>query len=184
MFDTILVAIDRSVASKKVFEEALFLAKAHNAKLSLLHVLSEKEPGSPVMSLYTPIGDDYHYLHLPSEITHTANQMYQQQWQAFEQEGLNILRSFANIAIAEGIVTEFQQIAGHPSSTICEMAQSHQADVIVMGRRGHSRLQEMLLGSVSNYVVHHAPCSVLLVPTPQQKEQPALATDAEVNISI
>ena len=36
-------------------------------------------------------------------------------------------------------------------------------DVIVMGHRGISGLQEFFLGSVSNYVLHHAPCSVLIV---------------------
>ncbi|NEO65320.1 MAG: universal stress protein, partial [Moorea sp. SIO4G2] len=35
--------------------------------------------------------------------------------------------------------------------------------LIVLGRRGLGGLKEMVLGSVSNYVVHHAPCSVLVV---------------------
>ena len=183
MFNAILVPIDRSVTNHKIFEEALYLAKATKAKLILLHVLSEQDPASPIMSLYPAVGDDYHYLHLPSELTHTAHQIYQQQWQAFEQEGLNILRSFADKAIAQGIPTEFKQVTGHPSSTICEIAQSCQADVIVMGRRGHSGLQEMLLGSVSNYVVHHAPCSVLLVQVPAKKEplSTTITTDTKIN---
>ncbi len=170
MFDKILVAIDRSPANKKVFNEALLLAKATQAKLILLHVLSGEEPGSPIMSLYPPVGDDYHYVHLNPEITHMANQMYHQQWKAFETQGLEILRSFTQQAISAGVDTEFSQITGHLSSTICEFAQSCHADAIVIGRRGHSGLREMFLGSVSNYVVHHAPCSVLLVQTYIQKE--------------
>ncbi len=35
------------------------------------------------------------------------------------------------------------------------------ADLIVVGRRGRSGLSELILGSASNYVLHHAPCSVL-----------------------
>ena len=171
MFDKILVAIDRSPANKKVFDEALFLAKTTKARLILLHVLSGEEPGSPIMSLYPPVGDDYHYIHLNPEITHMANEMYHQQWKAFETEGLDILRSFAQQAIAAGVNTEFSQITGHLSSTICEFAQSCHADAIVIGRRGHSGLREMFLGSVSNYVVHHAPCSVLLVQTSVNQER-------------
>ena len=34
---------------------------------------------------------------------------------------------------------------------------------MVIGRRGHKNISEMFLGSVSNYVMHHAPCSVLVV---------------------
>ncbi len=52
MFDKILAAIDRSTVNQKVFEEALSLAKANNASLILLHVLSGEESGSPIMSLY------------------------------------------------------------------------------------------------------------------------------------
>ncbi|MFM7578374.1 MAG: universal stress protein, partial [Microcystaceae cyanobacterium] len=39
-------------------------------------------------------------------------------------------------------------------------------DVIVVGHRGRWGLSEILLGSVSNYVFHHAHCPVLVVPTP------------------
>ena len=173
MLTKILVTLDRSSANKVVFHEALSLAKATGANLILLHVLSGEEEGSPIMShysaVYPTIGD--HYLHLSPQISHIANEQYQKQWKEFETEGLNILRAFANKAIAAGISTEFSQITGHPSSTICNFAQSCHADVIVIGRRGFSGLKEMFLGSVSNYVVHHAPCSVLIVQNSIQQEQ-------------
>ncbi|MEO0350033.1 MAG: universal stress protein, partial [Cyanobacteria bacterium P01_A01_bin.15] len=50
------------------------------------------------------------------------------------------------------------------------------ADLIMMGRRGRSGFSELLLGSVSNYVMHHAPCSVLTV---QGVLQPVAAVTAE-----
>ena len=46
---------------------------------------------------------------------------------------------------------------------ICNAAISWQADLIIMGRRGRTGLSELFLGSVSNYVLHHAPCAVLVV---------------------
>ncbi|MDJ0742395.1 MAG: universal stress protein [Xenococcaceae cyanobacterium MO_167.B27] len=173
MFNKILVAIDRSTANRKVFEEALFLAKAMGGNLILLHVLSGEEEDSPIMSVYPTfyptIGD--HYMHLDPQISHLANETYHKQWKAFEEEGLKILRSFAKDARAAGVETEFSQISGHPSSTICDFAKSCNADVIFIGRRGYSGLKEVFLGSVSNYVVHHAPCSVLLVQTPIQSKK-------------
>ncbi len=170
MFRKILVAIDRSSANKQVFHEALSLAQINQARLILLHVLSGEEEGSPIMSLYPSVSNHHHYLHLNPQIRRIANEQYHRQWDAFKAEGLNILRFFAKEATAAGVDTEFSQITGHPSSTICEFAQSCHADAIVIGRRGYSGLKEMFLGSVSNYVVHHAPCSVLLVQTSSEPE--------------
>ncbi|WP_036477851.1 universal stress protein [Myxosarcina sp. GI1] len=171
MFDIILAAIDRSTANKRVFEEALSLAQATKAKLILLHVLSAEEPDSPILSRYPTVSRHHHYLHLDPELVRLADTMYHQQWKAFEAEGLKILRSFRDRAIAAGVTTEFSQITGHPSSTICDFASSCHAEVIVIGRRGFSQLKELLVGSVSNYVIHHAPCSVMLVPTAREPER-------------
>ena len=178
MFDKILVAIDRSPTNKAVFQEALSLAKATQAQLILLHVLSGEEEGSPIMSVYPTVGDR-HYMHLDPKVGRMAQEMYHRQWKVFEADGLAILRSFAKKAAAVGVTTEFSQITGHPSSTICDLAKLCHADAIVIGRRGYSGLKEIFLGSVSNYVVHHAPCSVLLVQTPIEQGQESLSENLE-----
>jgi nucleotide-binding universal stress UspA family protein len=40
-----------------------------------------------------------------------------------------------------------------------------EADLIIVGRKDRSGLEELLLGSVSSDVVHHAPCAVLVTQT-------------------
>ena len=172
MFNKILVAIDRSAASRQVFNHALSLAKATKANLMILHVLSVEEEGSPMLSPYFAKRRE-RCIHLAPQIMHMANELYEKEWEQFKQKGLEMLRFYANIAIPAGVQTEFSQITGHPSSTICDFAQSCDADVVILGRRGHSGFQELFLGSVSNYVVHHAPCSVLLVQTPISQEDTA-----------
>ena len=168
MYDKILVAIDLSEISKQVFLKALSIAKADGATLILLHVLSVEESASPYLAEY--ISGKNRCIHVPPDITRQANEVYKQEWAEFERKGLEMLRSYAKKAISAGVQTEFTQITGRPSSTICEFASSCRADLIAIGRRGRSGLQEMLLGSVSNYVVHHAPCSILLVQTPILQE--------------
>ena len=42
------------------------------------------------------------------------------------------------------------------------------ADLIVLGSHGYKTWERLLLGSVSNSVVHHAPCSVLIVRSPAE----------------
>ena len=55
---------------------------------------------------------------------------------------------------------------GSPDSRIVETAEAMGTDLIVMGSHGYKRWERLLLGSVSNSVVHHAHCSVLVVRTP------------------
>ena len=90
-------------------------------------------------------------------------EIYQEQWETFEEQGLELLRSRTDEATAAGVSTEFTQNSGNPGRTICDLARNWGSDLIVIGRRGHSGLSELILGSVSNYVLHHAPCSVLTV---------------------
>ena len=60
-------------------------------------------------------------------------------------------------------------IQGTPAQVIVDEAESWGADLIVMGSRGLGPWNRLLLGSVSNAVVHHAKCSVEVIRTPQQK---------------
>lgn len=53
---------------------------------------------------------------------------------------------------------------GEPRAVICEAVQVERADVCVIGSHGRGPLRHFLLGSVSDYVVHHAGCPVLVVP--------------------
>ena len=58
---------------------------------------------------------------------------------------------------------------GDPGRWVRDLAQSWEADLVVLGRRGLTGVAEMFLGSVSNYIVHHVNCSVLVVQEPNSK---------------
>ena len=64
-----------------------------------------------------------------------------------------------NVSISSDVVY------GTPESRIVETAEEMPADMIVLGSHGYKAWERMLLGSVSNSVVHHAHCSVLVVRT-------------------
>nr|WP_280953686.1 universal stress protein [Symbiobacterium terraclitae] len=61
----------------------------------------------------------------------------------------------------EQVVTEVQ--VGEPAEEIVDYARLEQVDLIVMGSRGLSPIKELLVGSVSDKVLHTAPCPVLIV---------------------
>jgi nucleotide-binding universal stress UspA family protein len=60
---------------------------------------------------------------------------------------------------------------GHPRTTIVDEARKWSADLIVMGSHGRTGLLRLLLGSVAEYVVSHAPCSVEVVRTRKPKKR-------------
>lgn len=70
----------------------------------------------------------------------------------------------ANQLQSHGFGVEVEARVGHPGREICDFAESRDATGIVMGRRGRGPVGEILLGSVSHYVIHHANCPVTVVP--------------------
>ena len=153
--ERILVAIDSSDASKSVFNMAISLAKARNATIMLLHVLCEEDSNFPSLPTYA------YY----SILMNNDGGVFQEKFIQYKQREIEYLRYLTEQAIALGIDIEYAQLSGIPGWEICELASNWSADLIIIGSRGLKGLQEMLMGSVSNYVTHHAPCSVLLVRT-------------------
>ncbi|WP_009947082.1 universal stress protein, partial [Saccharopolyspora erythraea] len=54
----------------------------------------------------------------------------------------------------------------HPARALLDAARDKEADLLVVGNRGHGGLTEALLGSVSQHCVHHARCPVVVVRAP------------------
>lgn len=65
------------------------------------------------------------------------------------------------------VIVSTETLFGSPDSRIVETAEKMNANLIVVGSHGYNRWERLLLGSVSDSVVHHAPCSVLVVRTPK-----------------
>ena len=153
MINKILVAIDSSPQRQSIFDTALFLARATDASMTLLHVLSEADPDYPVFSASA------YYSALKGNDSGIVREKFDE-YERREAEFLNIL---AKKAIAAGVKAEYAQLSGIPGRDVCEIAEVWSADLIVVGNRGFKGLKKMLAGSVSNYIAQNAPCSVLIV---------------------
>lgn len=156
MFKRIIVAVSPHAGDEHIVNEAVSIAQLSDATLMLLHVLSPLEEGYP-----TPIypGPDSVYPGLHQE----AIRAYAEQWDLYQRNSLEYLKKLANGILAAGVPVEFTQNAGDPGRVVCELAKNWNADLIIIGRRGYTGIKELFLGSVSNYVLHHAPCSVLTI---------------------
>jgi len=130
--DNILCGVDGSASSIETAGLAARIAVAAGAELRLQHVVPVYE------------GDE-------------------REWTLDDDEPDPIeMESAAKIARAMGARPIRERALGRPEYTILEAAQRERSDLVVVGSRGLSGVARVLLGSVSEYVVRHAHCSVLV----------------------
>jgi nucleotide-binding universal stress UspA family protein len=156
LFSNILVAIDRSPASERVFTKALALAEVSQSTLILLSAIEIDYAASYLNPPIYPGSESI-------TISEAAMKLYLERQESERAEGLAFLQDLVARAKAVDIIAEISQHLGDPGRSICDVAKARSVDLIIVGRRGHRGLNELFLGSVSNYVLHHAPCSVLTI---------------------
>ncbi|HAC62427.1 MAG TPA: universal stress protein [Cyanothece sp. UBA12306] len=150
-YKKILVALDNSSLGKHVFEQSLVIAQQNGAALMLFHSLPLDQTNlKPYSSFYDEQLDEFSYL-IREQLEKESEEV--RQW----------LAEYGKKAKDQGVTTEWDWKIGEPGRWIRDLAKSWDADLIIMGRRGLKGISEMFLGSVSNYVVHHVNCSVLIV---------------------
>lgn len=173
-FKAILVALDRSSQTSLVFEQALQQAQVAGARLMLSHVVrfSTDIPAGSFMGMGTIADIDTYATLRRAQYERLQKEVQQvQEW----------LQAYAQQARAKGIAAEIDCRSEEPAPWLCKLAQTWGADLIVLGRRGHQGIKEIVLGSVSNYVVHHAPCSVLVVQGTPTEASSSIATQFETS---
>jgi nucleotide-binding universal stress UspA family protein len=84
-----------------------------------------------------------------------------------EHHAEEVLRTaLERVAVGAAIETEALAVEGHPATVLIE--QAHVAALLVVGSRGRGTVASLLLGSVSQKLSHHAPCPLVIVPTPDE----------------
>lgn len=137
MFKRIIAAVDGSEHSYRALQCAKELAECFGADLYLVHIFPHT---SDVLGY-----DEYEKL--------VARR---------ESAGQEILQE-ARQKLGDTSVTMHEELLEGPEAeAILAVAETRQADLIVMGTRGLSTLQGLLLGSVSHKVIRHANCPVTL----------------------
>jgi universal stress protein A len=137
----ILAPVDFSPASRKALETAIELAVATGATLKIvtaIEVLSYR--GIEYESIMSPGAHKRQRSEANAKIT---------EW--------------ADIARAAGGTCESAVIDGDVRYAILELEKDTDVDLIIIGAKGHSRIHNLLMGSVANEVSRSATCSVMLV---------------------
>ncbi|GBF79970.1 universal stress protein [Aphanothece sacrum] len=159
-YKRIFVALDKSPFGQVIFEKAVSLAKQNEAALMLFHSLPiENRTIPPYASVYEGELADFSYLIRQQIETETETV---KEW----------LSNYCTLANEQGVATEYDWKIGEPGRWIRDIAKNWNADLIIVGRRGLTGISEMFLGSVSNYIVHHAHCSILIIQGIEIEEEP------------
>lgn len=138
MFRRILVPFDGSSYALRALTVALDLAKAADATVTAVAVVSLPE--------FAATQDEV-------EEAETRGRRFFQ----------TALERAAELGTEAGVNLKTELLHGNRAEAILEYCQTSRADLIVLGRQGLSAVERYVLGSVSEAVVHHAPCSVLVV---------------------
>ena len=134
---TVLLATDLSAVSDEATQQALELADSLDARLLVVNVI---DPSARIKA-----GDG-------------ATRVDQ-----IRAEREPRLLEVVERARAWGVESTYLLWTGEPGKSIVAAAEAERADLIVVGTRGLARAGRWLLGSVSDHVVHHAGCPVLVV---------------------
>jgi nucleotide-binding universal stress UspA family protein len=146
-----LIAIDGSPASHHALEQAIRLGKPCEATLLLLTVT---EPTNALAwPAMLPTGEP-----LPLQMVTPADLDASNRAIAQAQ-----LEQSHEMCVAASVKSEMVLEMGSPRSLICEIAERESVDLLIVGSRGLGNVQRLVLGSVSDYVIHHAQCPVLVV---------------------
>jgi nucleotide-binding universal stress UspA family protein len=158
MFKHVLVALDESAYSQAALPTAIEVAKKFGADLFVVHVAEHDRGRAAAYSIESPA------------------------------EATKLVADAVKTARESGIAAKgevFDVAAGHVAKAIIETAGANEVDLIVMGSRGLSDVQGLLLGSVTHKVIQLAQVAVLVargpIPVTDKAEQSAKAGVAFAN---
>ena len=145
LFSKIVVAVDGSESSNKVYDVAAQLAKLSNGKLIIVHVVMPP----------LPVGGGLFYTDASSIDKLRVD---------LEESGRRLLENYSEKSKKEyKIDVETTLVQGYPPDAIIREVDAKGADLIVVGSRGFSGAKQFFIGSVPNSVLHHSSVPVLLV---------------------
>lgn len=150
MYRHILAAIDDSDTSHRAIREAVALAQASGARLTLVHAVDEA---------------------LFAHFTHTTLANRDAVEKALIGEGQAILDNAAQVATDAGLTPETRLLTSKHLATsdqVNEAVKSLQADLLVVGSHGRRGVQRLILGSVAERLLKKVAISVLIVRGPEQ----------------
>jgi nucleotide-binding universal stress UspA family protein len=145
----ILIATDGSEFSRNAVEEGCNIISTKNQ--TDIKIISGVERVRPISAEPFGASNEY-YAQVEADLRKKAREAV-----AAAEKIINDNLKDENIFVSTEVFT------GNVKQGIVDEGKNFEADVIIVGSHGYGFLERVLLGSISSYVLHHAPCSVLVV---------------------
>jgi nucleotide-binding universal stress UspA family protein len=146
MYDRILVAVDATPETQAVLARTSALARLSGATVRVLHVRTVDVVDGAGIGAF-----------VEEETEDEATEVVRDAVGELRRQGVGQVEGWSG-----------ETVRGDVANTVIAQVKDFGADVLVLGARRHGGLASLFLGSVSDTIVHRAPCAVLLVP-----EEPA-----------
>lgn len=164
----ILLSVDANESSNRALEWYIGNFMREDDGLLLVHVVELVNTGM-----------NYNLATKPTLLTDDFNRHIQQLVDEGKELGKRYLHKCKNAGIRARFILH---IGAKPGEHISRLAKEQQIDLIVMGSRGIGRIRRTLLGSVSDYVLHHAGIPVVIIPPPR-KASPSSSQSEDITQS-
>jgi nucleotide-binding universal stress UspA family protein len=145
---TILIPTDFSEVAQIATKTAIGIAQKASAKLVLLHII--ERPDSVSFNIEGQI----------DQLDNWEDKIYTLK---LIEKAKNEIATIKDEAASIGVEVESELRLGNPFHGMREVITDHDVDLVVMGTTGHSKLEEMIIGSNTEKVIRHAACPVLTV---------------------
>ena len=146
-----LIPIDGSESSEHALAKALIFATPLQAQIVLLTVVEPLSNYIPEVMM--PTGDWVGWRGLPDAELERK----------ILSAGQALLQKAQDTCQASGLESRTRLETGQPRDLICTVAKEENPDLLILGSRGLGSIERLMLGSVSDYVLHHCLSPVLVV---------------------
>ena len=153
----VLIALDYNPTAQKVAEEGFSMAKSMKAEVTLLHVITD--PVIYSTAGYSPIMGFNGYMDMSPVQLESVDGLNTASLQFLDKSKQHLGDKTIKTIVKEGDFAD----------TILETAKEVHADIIVIGSHSRKWLENIVMGSVTEKVLHHTSIPLFIVPTKKQE---------------
>ena len=135
-FGKLLVPYDGSTNSKRALNKAISLASLSNATITLVHVISYHGAMAKIVQPYKG-----------KVISHVKE----------------FMKDAKKLALRDNVLLEQKILYGSPAEEVLKLMKKKKFDLVIMGKRGTTRVTGPTLGSVSNALVQSSKVPIMIV---------------------